>query len=88
MADDVNAELLAAVKLLTSRVEELETEIRGIKLLNAQNVPEETMVAIAAAVAAYLGHRAKRRQAHFTRSDSWQSTTRRSQHVHAPLHLR
>ena len=88
MGDDVNAELLAAVKLLTSRVEELETEIKGIKLLNAQNVSEETMVAIASAVAAYLGHRAKRRQAHFTRSDSWQNTTRRSQHVHAPLHLR
>ena len=43
---------------------------------------------IAAAVAAYMGHRAKRRQAHFTRSSAWQSTTRRSQHVHAPLYLR
>ena len=88
MSEDVNVELLEAVKALTSRVEELETEIKSIQLLNAQNVPEETMVAIAAAVAAYLGHRAKRRQAHFTRSASWQSTTRRSQHVHAPLHLR
>ena len=88
MSEDVNVELLEAVKALTSLVEELETEIKSIQLLNAQNVPEETMVAIAAAVAAYLGHRAKRRQAHFTRSGSWQSTTRRSQHVHAPLHLR
>lgn len=88
MSDDVNAQLLETVKLLTSRVEELETEIKGIRLLHEQTVPEETMVAIAAAVSAYLGHRAKRRQAHFTRSESWQSTTRRSQHVHAPLHLR
>ena len=88
MSDDVNAQLLAAVNRLTERVESLEAEVKSIKLLNAQNVPEETVVAIAAAVAAYLGHRAKRRQAHFTRSSSWQSTTRRSQHVHAPLHLR
>ena len=88
MSDDVNAQLLAAVNRLTERVESLEAEVKSIKLLNAQNVPEETVVAIAAAVAAYLGHRAKRRQAHFTRSGSWQSTTRRSQHVHAPLHLR
>ncbi len=88
MSDDINAELLDAVRRLTDRVESLETEIKSIKLINAQNVPEETVVAIAAAVAAYLGHRAKRRQAHFTRSASWQSTTRRSQHVHAPLHLR
>ena len=88
MSDDVNAQLLAAVNRLTERVESLEAEVKSIKLLNAQNVPEETVVAIAAAVAAYLGHRAKRRQAHFTRSDSWQNTTRRSQHVHAPLYLR
>lgn len=88
MSDDINAQLLDAINRLTERVESLETEIKSIKLINAQNVPEETVVAIAAAVAAYLGHRAKRRQAHFTRSASWQSTTRRSQHVHAPLHLR
>ena len=88
MSDDVNAQLLAAVNRLTERVESLEAEVKSIKLLNAQNVPEETVVAIAAAVAAYLGHRAKRRQAHFTRSASWKTTPRRSQHVHAPLHLR
>lgn len=88
MSDDINAQLLDAVRLLTERVESLESEIKGIKLLNAQNVPEETVVAIAAAVAAYLGHRAKRRQAHFTRSASWLATTRSSQLVHAPLHLR
>ena len=88
MSDDINAQLLDAINRLTERVESLETEVKSIKLINAQNVPEETVVAIAAAVAAYLGHRAKRRQAHFTRSASWQTTTRRSQHVHAPLHLR
>ena len=88
MSEDINAELLAAVKKLTDRVEGLEAEIKSIKLLNAQNVPEEVVVAIAAAVAAYLGHRAKRRQAHFTRSTAWQSTTRATQHDRTPLHLR
>lgn len=88
MSDQTNEELLEMVRGLTTRVQQLESEIKSIKLLNAQNVPEETMVAIAAAVAAYLGHRAKKRQAHFTTSKSWQSGTRRSQHSHAPLHLR
>ena len=88
MSDDINAQLLEAVKALTDRVEHLETEIKSINLLNAQNVPEEVIVAISAAVAAYLGHRAKRRQAHYRSSGSWTTTTRRSQHVHAPLHLR
>ncbi len=85
---DRNDELLDLVRSLTGRVEELEAEIRGIRMLNAQNVPEEVTVAIAAAVAAYLGHRAKKRQAHFTTSRSWQTVTRRSQHQHTPLYLR
>ena len=88
MRDDSNEELLELVRGLQTRVQQLETEIKGIKLLNAQNVPEEVVVAISAAVAAYLGHRAKRRQAHFTRSSAWQSTTRASQHDRTPLHLR
>jgi methylmalonyl-CoA carboxyltransferase large subunit len=85
---DTNEELLDLVRGLAAKVDELEAEIKGIKLLNAQNVPEETMVAIAAAVAAYLGYRARKRQAHFTSSSHWQTVTRRSQHLHAPLHLR
>jgi len=88
MSEDQNAELLALVKSLSDRVNTLEGEIKSIKLLNAQNVPEETMVAIAAAVSAYMGFRAKRRTGHFTTSRTWQATTRRSQLSHAPLHLR
>ena len=84
---DHDAELLELVKGLTDRVTQLEFEIKQLRLLNAE-VPEDTMVAIAAAVAAYLGHRARRRQAHFTTSAIWQSGTRRRQHSHDPLHLR
>jgi len=85
---DQNAELLDLVRSLQDRVNALEGEIKSIKLLNAQNVPEETMVAIAAAVSAYMGFRAKKRAPHFTTSRTWQATTRRSQLSHAPLHLR
>lgn len=88
MTDQANADLLDLVRSLTDRVSSLEAEIKGIRLLNAQNVPEETIVAIAAGVAAYMGHRAKKRQTHFTTSRSWQTVTRRSQHSHAPIHLR
>lgn len=87
MSDDTNAELLGLVKALTERVEGLELEIKGLRL-HAQEVPEEVIVAIAAAVAGYLGFRAKKRVAHFEGSEAWKVTTRRSQHIHAPLHLR
>lgn len=79
-------ELLALVKELSARVEGLEAEIKSLKI--HQDVPEETMVAIAAAVAGYLGFRAQKRQASFATSRNWQVTTRRSQHVHQPLHMR
>lgn len=85
MADE--AELLDLVKSLTERIEGMEIKIKALEL-HCQDVPEETMVAIAAAVAAYLGHRAKRRQPHFTTGRNWASNTRRSQHTHHPLYTR
>ena len=86
---DTNAELLELVKSLTSRVDSLESEIRSIRMLTNDEVSEDVMVAIAAAVAAYLGHRARKRQAAFARNTTaWQLATRRSQQNHAPIHLR
>lgn len=80
-----NEELLELVKSLTERIDGLETKIKSLEVL-AKDVPEETMVAIAAAVAAYLGERARRRQPHFTNGRSWMAATRRSQHSHQPLY--
>jgi methylmalonyl-CoA carboxyltransferase large subunit len=86
---DTNAELLELVKSLSSRVESLECVVRSIRMLTNDEVSEDVMVAIAAAVAAYLGHRARKRQATFARNAAaWQSATRRSQLNHAPIHLR
>jgi methylmalonyl-CoA carboxyltransferase large subunit len=82
-----NEELLELVRSLTERVEGLEVKIKQLEV-HGSEVPEDTMVAIAAAVAAYLGHRAKRRQPHFTTGRSWTSNTRRAQHAHHPLYTR
>ncbi|MBK8459088.1 MAG: hypothetical protein WAS07_04080 [Micropruina sp.] len=87
MSENHDAALLELVKSLTDRIDHLEVEVKELRLLS-KDVPEETLVAIAAAVAAFLGHRAKKRQAQFAQSGSWRSGTRRLQHVHQPLHLR
>jgi len=86
---DTNAELLELVKSLSQRVDSLESEIKSIRMLTNDKVSEDVMVAIAAAVAAYLGHRARKRQAHFNRNTAaWTAATRRGQLEHAPIHLR
>ena len=82
-----DAELLDLVKALTERIEGLELKIKTLELKTA-DVPEEALVAIAAAVAAYLGHRAKRRQRHLTTGRNWTSATRRSQLSHHPTYTR
>jgi methylmalonyl-CoA carboxyltransferase 12S subunit len=83
-----DAELKGLVESLMERIDGLEIKIKQLELQTQQDVPEETLVAIAAAVAAYLGHRAKRRQPHFTTGRNWASNTRRSQHAHHPLYTR
>lgn len=88
MSETQNAELLELVRSLANRVDELEVKIKSLKLLADVDVPEETMVAIAAAVAGYLGYRARHRAASFTSNPTWQAATRRSQLNHAPLYLR
>lgn len=82
-----DTELLDLVKGLYDKIDGLELRISKLELLD-QEVPEETLVAIAAAVAAFLGHRAKQRQRRFASERNWTSSTRRSQHVHHPLYSR
>jgi methylmalonyl-CoA carboxyltransferase large subunit len=77
-------ELLDLVKTLSGQVKELEKSIKSLKQVNAQDVPEEVLVAIAAGVAAYLGYRGLKRQARFTTPRQWVKGTRSSQLNHTP----
>lgn len=82
-----NDELLDLVKGLYEKIDGLELRIKKLEVLD-KDVPEEALVAIAAAVAAYLGHKARRRQPHLVAGRNWTASTRRSQHVHHPLYTR
>jgi methylmalonyl-CoA carboxyltransferase 12S subunit len=63
------AELLAAVHALTDRVAGLEAELATLRA--HQPVPEEVVVAISAAVAAFFGHRAKVKRVHYRTGQAW-----------------
>ncbi|MDR1852950.1 MAG: hypothetical protein LBR21_09965 [Propionibacteriaceae bacterium] len=62
MADEKKLEEL--VKSLTDRIRDLEIQVRTLKGKTDQ-IPEEHLTMIAAAVAAYLGYEGEPRQPHF-----------------------
>lgn len=66
------AELLAAVRTLTARVASLETEVAELRAaVPRTELPADVVMAISAAVAAYLGQRAKVRQIHYRTGAAW-----------------
>ena len=80
------AQLLEAIEKLTARVENLER--RTNQLHPPGEVREDVVIAISAACAAYLGHRAKVKQVHVRRRSSHWANMGRSdvQHSHHISH--
>lgn len=69
-AEPTTAELLARIEELTRRIEWLEaTVVDGQRAPTA--VPPDVVLAISAAVAAYLGKRATVRQVHLRSHSTW-----------------
>ena len=80
-------ELRELVKGLYDKIDGLELRINKLELLS-KDVPEDVVVAIAAAVAAYLGEKATRRQPRYASSRNWVANAKVAQHVHHPLYSR
>ena len=78
-------QLLDLVKTLSGRVNQLEAQIKSLKLVGAQDVPEETLCAIAAGVAAYLGYQGEKKQTRFASVPMWAKGTRVAQLNHTPV---
>ena len=79
-------ELLAAVRALTERVERLEAELATVRERQEQDVPEDVILAISAAVASYLGLRAKVKQVHFRTGQAWAQQGRVAVQGHRIIH--
>lgn len=70
--DPAMAELLATVRALSERVEHLANELAAVRnTVPAPEVPEEVVLAISAAVAAFLGHRARLTTVHYRTGPAW-----------------
>ena len=66
------AELLQAVRSLSERVAHLEAEAEVVQRREENpGVPDDVAIAISAAVAAFLGHRARIKQMHYRSGQAW-----------------
>ena len=75
MTQDVStADLQALVADLSSRLPALEGEVAGLKA--NQQVPDDVMVAISAAVAAFLGHKATVQAVPLRQGRNWSTESR------------
>ena len=80
------SELLDRLYALAARIADLETQVETLK--KSQRVPEEDLILISAAVAAFLGHKATVRAVRFSQSSSWTRELRGRIHDRSVLHVR
>lgn len=80
------SQLLTHLEALTARVDALEAQVGALQ--KNQRIPQEDLIAISAAVAAYLGHSATVKAVRFRQSSAWTSEARGRVHNRQVLHVR
>ena len=86
MEDTTLKELRDAVAALTEKVSSLEAKVARLEAQQA--VPEEDLVAIGAALAAYFGYKPKIRAIRFVHQIRWGAATRGRVHDRSVPHVR
>lgn len=79
-------DLQALVQQLLARVDSLEAEVNDLRA--AQAVPDDVVVAIGAAVAAFLGHKARVRAIRLSGTNRWATEERATMHNRAVTRTR
>ena len=78
-------QLQEQLAVLAERVATLEAELAALK--ENQEIPEEDLVAIGAAVAAYFGHKARVRAVRYGQQSRWAAATRERVHDRSVPHV-
>jgi len=85
--EPTTAELLDTVRTLAARVESLEAELAAVRAaMPTPEVSEEVVIAISAAVAAFLGKRARLKQVRYRSSAAWTQQGRAAVQGHQIIH--
>lgn len=86
MTDAHLAEITALLQSMDARLTRIEERLD--KLEAEREIPEDDILAISAAVAAFLGHRAKVKAIHFSRPGAWTQQGRQAVQSRAVSPLR
>lgn len=78
MSEATDQQLLALVQQLQTRLDSAETEIAELRKRIDAEIPEDVVLAISAAVAAYLGNKGKVKAVHFRRHRTWAAQGRQA----------
>ncbi|MEJ5997346.1 hypothetical protein [Corynebacterium sp. H130] len=73
-----NEELQELVASLATRLDAVESELAELKKRSDQEIPEDVLMAISAAVSAYLGNRGKIKAVKFSRHRTWAAQGRQA----------
>lgn len=83
---DTPDQLSAQLAALIEKVATLEARVAALE--SAQEIPEDDLVAIGAAVAAYFGHKARIRAVRYGSQNRWAAATRSRVHNRSVPHVR
>ena len=74
-------QLLELVKSLSTRLDAVESELADLKARSDSEISEDVLLAISAAVSAYMGNKGKVRAVHFSRHRTWAAQGRQAVQV-------
>ncbi|CAB0496162.1 hypothetical protein CIP100294_00577 [Corynebacterium diphtheriae] len=84
MSDLNNEQLLQLVNELSARLDSAESEIKELRKRSDASIPEDVIIAISAAVSAFLGNRGKIKAVKYSRHRTWAAQGRQNVQHHIP----
>ena len=78
MRELTNQELVELVHKLSARLDQAEAEIAELRKRSDASIPEDVIIAISAAVSAFMGNKGKVKAVHYLRHRTWAAQGRQS----------
>lgn len=78
MSEVTNQELVELVRTLSTRLDKAEAELAELRKRSDASIPEDVVIAISAAVSAFLGNKGRVKAVRYSRHRTWAAQGRQS----------